>query len=105
MSHYYRADQISPSPIVDNFLSLQFMKEHTVLSVVMLVKVAFPNQKTVSDELVNWWVFYQSVTDVANVAPQKKLIRLVRVIQIKNIDCSRDECTSKYCFRVLYINS
>lgn len=53
MSHYYRADQISPSLIVDNFLSLQFMKEHTVLSVVMLVKVAFPNQKTVSDELVN----------------------------------------------------
>lgn len=49
--------------------------------------------------------FYQSVTDVANVAPQEKLIRLVRVIQIKNIDCSRDECTSKYYFRVLYINS
>lgn len=73
MSHYYRADQISPSLIVDNFLSLQFMKKHTVLSVVMLVKVAFPNQKTVSDELVNWcfYFFYQSVTDVANVAPQK----------------------------------
>lgn len=50
--------------------------------------------------------FYQSVTDVANVATAKKiLIRLVGVIQIKNIDCSIDECTLKYCLRVLYINS
>lgn len=51
--------------------------------------------------------FYQSVTDVANVstAKKKKIIRLVRVIQIKNIDCSVDECTLKYCLSVLYINS
>lgn len=49
--------------------------------------------------------FYQSVTDVANVAPQKKINTAGESYTNKNIDCSRDECTSKYYFRVLYINS
>lgn len=57
--------------------------------------------------LIDVFIFYESVTDVANVATakKKKLIRLVRVIQIKNIDCSVDECTLKYCLSVLYINN
>lgn len=56
--------------------------------------------------LIDVFILYESVTDVANVATAKKnLIRLVRVIQIKNIDCSVDECTLKYCLSVLYINS
>lgn len=56
--------------------------------------------------LIDVFIFYESVADVANVATAKKnLIRLVRVIQIKNIDCSVDECTLKYCLSVLYIKS
>lgn len=50
--------------------------------------------------------FYQSVTDVANVATAKKKINTAgESYTNKNIDCSVDECTLKYCFSVLYINS
>lgn len=56
--------------------------------------------------LIDVFIFYESVTDVANVATAKKKFNTAgESYTNKNIDCSVDECTLKYCFSVLYINS